>query len=180
AGRAFAGGYCYLNSAAAAAAALHEEAGPVAILDLDYHHGNGTQEIFRDDPTVLYVSIHADPDVEYPYFTGRGDDEGQATVNLPLPLGTRDDAYLEVAERAFARTADHAPEALVVSLGLDAHEDDPMGRFALTDEAFGALGSMTAALGPPVLIVQEGGYLSGSLGGAVRAFLDAVDHGSSA
>ncbi|HEX6263058.1 MAG TPA: histone deacetylase family protein [Actinomycetota bacterium] len=180
AGRTFAGGYCYLNSAAAAAAALREEAGPVAILDVDYHHGNGTQEIFRDDPTVLYVSIHADPDVEYPYFTGREADGGEATVNLPLPLGTGDDVYLQAAERAFARTADHAPEALVVSLGLDAHEDDPMGRFALTDEAFRALGSMAAALGPPVLIVQEGGYLSESLGGAVRAFLDAVDQGSSA
>jgi len=179
AGRSFSGGYCYVNSAAVAAAALREAAGPVAILDLDYHHGNGTQSIFWDDPTVLYASLHADPDLEYPYFTGRADERGagESVLNLPLPFDTEDDAYLETAQGALERIAEHAPEALIVSLGLDGHEDDPMGRFSLTDEAFRALGTMVAGLGPPILVVQEGGYALDSLGRVVRAFLDAVDQG---
>lgn len=180
AGRAFAGGYCYVNSAAAATAALREEAGPVAILDVDYHHGNGTQEIFWDDPTVLFVSLHADPDLEYPYFTGRADERGTSgrVLNIPLPLGTGDDAYLDAAGGALDRIAEHAPRALVVSLGLDAHGDDPLGRFSLTDEAFRRLGSMVARLGPPVLVVQEGGYALESLGRVARVFIDAVDQGT--
>ena len=179
AGRSFAGGYCYVNSAAVAAVALRDAAGPVAILDLDYHHGNGTQQIFWDEPAVLYVSLHADPDLEYPYFTGRADERGTggSVLNLPLPFDTDDDSYLEASGRALDRVAEHAPGALIVSLGLDAHEDDPMGRFSLTDQAFRALGSMVAGLGAPVLVVQEGGYALDSLGRAVRTFLDAMDQG---
>jgi acetoin utilization deacetylase AcuC-like enzyme len=183
AGRDFAGGYCYVNHAAVTAARLRAHGGRVAVLDLDYHHGNGTQQIFWHDAEVLYASLHADPDTEYPYYTGRAAETGGpgaegATLNLPLPFGTGDEAYLEVARAACERVAGWAPEAIVVSLGLDGFEGDPMGRFSLTVDAYRELGATVRGLGVPVVVVQEGGYALGSLGSLVAAFLGGLEAGS--
>ena len=173
AGRAFGGGYCYLNNAALAATRI---GGRIAILDLDYHHGNGTQQIFWDDPDVLYVSLHADPDAEYPYYTGRRDETGGpgaagATRNLPLPAGSGDAAYLEALDAAVEAVGAWGPAALVVSLGTDASQRDPMGRFDLTDACFSRMGERAASLGLHTVVVQEGGYDLGSIGELVVRFL---------
>lgn len=177
AGPGFAGGYCYLNNAALAASRL---GGRVAILDLDYHHGNGTQRIFWDEPAVLYVSLHADPDREYPYYTGRRDEVGGpgaagATRNLPLGAGTSDAAYLEALDEAIDGIGAWDPSALVVSLGTDASARDPMGRFDLSDACFSRMGERVASLGTPAVVVQEGGYDVGSIGGLVARFLEPLD-----
>jgi acetoin utilization deacetylase AcuC-like enzyme len=172
------GGFCYLNNAAIAARYL-QDAGHsrrVAILDIDYHHGNGTQEIFYHDPTVLYCSLHADPDDDYPYYWGGADEAGEGlgegyNCNWPLPQGTADAEFLMALNEALDATACFGADQLVVSLGLDIAEGDSIGGFSITRQGIERIGAAVAALKLPTLIVQEGGYRLDTLGENAVAFL---------
>ncbi|MEA3047672.1 MAG: hypothetical protein QOJ53_2004 [Sphingomonadales bacterium] len=170
------GGYCYLNNAAIAAQAA---GGRVAILDVDYHHVNGTQVIFYANGDVLFVSIHADPRMDYPYYWGHADEIGEgagegATLNLPLPRGTDLAAYLPALDTALARIAAFAPELLVVSYGADTFIGDPISHFRLETGDYAILGRRIAALGLPTVVVMEGGYAVDALGVNVAAFLEGL------
>lgn len=176
------GGFCYLNNAAVAARYLQSESGnahtKIAILDFDYHHGNGTQEIFYHDPSILYCSLHADPDQDYPYFWGGADELGAgagigANRNWPLPFGTDDSAYLAALGEALNMVARFTPSNLIVSAGWDIREGDPAGGFKISREAFSEIGRRIALLDLPVLIIQEGGYLLNEIGACAVAFLSA-------
>jgi len=175
AGRDLYGGYCYLNNAALAAAYLNRH-GRVALLDIDYHHGNGTQDIFYDSDQVLFVSIHADPARQYPFFWGRADEEGTGAGlgynhNLPLPAGVDDEGYLQVLDEALVAIREFAPAHLVVSLGVDTLGGDYWGDFELSPEGFGGIGQRLAAEQIPTLLVQEGGYHPNHMGAAVANVL---------
>jgi acetoin utilization deacetylase AcuC-like enzyme len=170
------GGFCYLNNAAIAARHLQRNGERVAILDVDYHHGNGTQLIFYDDPRVLYCSLHVHPDADYPYYWGESDELGQGAGrgtnrNWPLPPGTGDAQYLAVLDEALAVVRAFRPQYLIVSAGFDTVEGDPAGGFCLTCEGLARAGEKIAELDLPTLIVQEGGYLLDTLGRAAVAFL---------
>jgi len=174
-----AGGFCFLNNSAIAAAELVARGRRPAILDVDVHHGNGTQAIFYDRADVLHVSIHADPAVFYPWFWGyaheRGVGAGEGwTVNLPLPLGTDDAGFMAALETALAAVAGAAPDVLVVALGLDTHVDDPLAAFAVTTDGFARLGERLARTRLPLVLVQEGGYPSPALGRNLARFFDGV------
>jgi acetoin utilization deacetylase AcuC-like enzyme len=177
AARSMYGGYCFFNNAAIAAEAIVRATGErVAILDVDYHHGNGTQQIFWRREDVRYVSIHADPDVDYPYFLGRADEIGEGpgvgeTCNLPLPSGTGNAGYLAAVDRALEAIDAGPGSIVVVSLGFDTYGLDPIGTFALTTGAYHEVGRRTAALGRRLVILQEGGYHRPSLGENARAWL---------
>lgn len=181
--RALYGGYCYLNNAAIAAQGFIDAGCErVAILDVDYHHGNGTQDIFYQRDDVLTVSLHADPRDSYPYFMGYSDELGAGpgadfNRNLPLPLGTDWLSYAEALSRACAEVKRFAPAALVVSLGVDTFEGDPLSRFRIPVSAFPRIGAAIAGLRLRTLFVQEGGYVSEALGrnvaGVLHGFLDA-------
>lgn len=171
------GGYCYLNHAAVAARWLAAR-GPTAIVDVDYHHGNGTQEIFYEDGRVLFVSLHADPAWEYPLYWGYADETGRGfgaglTHNVPLPAGIGDDGYAAALGGALDVVRDFGPRWLVVSLGFDTYERDPLGTFRLSLDGLGRSGRALAGLGLPTLIVQEGGYCVEALGDLALRFLDA-------
>ncbi|MBZ0292391.1 MAG: histone deacetylase family protein [Anaerolineae bacterium] len=162
------GGYCYFNNAAIAAQHL-VQSGPVAILDIDVHGGNGTQAIFYERSDVLFISIHGAPEWEYPYFCGYADERGAGAgegynFNYPLPKGTDDEAYLRVLDEALAHIYRHRPAYLVLSAGFDTFKDDPLGQLALTTPGYEAIGQRIAALGVPTLVVQEGGYAVDALG----------------
>lgn len=179
-----AGGFCYLNNSAIAAQRLRDRWPQVAILDVDVHHGNGTQAVFYARGDVLTVSLHADPVRFYPFFWGyaqeRGEDPGAGcNLNLPLPRGTGDEAYLEALRTAFTRIGSFAPGALVVALGLDAYEGDPLAGLAITTPGFGAIGRAIGELGLPTLLVQEGGYLAPELGANLVSFLSGFEDGRS-
>jgi acetoin utilization deacetylase AcuC-like enzyme len=158
------GGGCYLNNAAVAAQRLRDDGvARVVILDLDYHHGNGTQSLFYDRPDVLYASLHGSPERAYPYFTGfedeRGSGEGEgATLNVTIPRGIGGEDYRRVLATVLERIGAFGPGALVVSLGLDTVNGDPSGDSALSTEDLLALGGDVAALGLPSVILLEGGY----------------------
>lgn len=178
AGPDFIGGYCFLNNAAAAARKLLET-GRVAILDIDYHHGNGTQAIFWDEPEVLFVSLHAQPQDDYPYYSGYADETGgpdapHTTVNLPLPPGTDDAPYLAAVETAITHIAQFAPRWLIVSAGLDTFEGDPLCAFRLSPSAYTRIGQAIRSLDLPTLLVQEGGYATDALGGLVENLLRGI------
>lgn len=173
------GGYCYLNNAAIAAELLVARGRRPAILDIDYHHGNGTQAIFYDRADVYFCSIHADPEDEYPYYCGfaheNGRDEGEGfTHNLPLPLETGEVAYLHALEGAMAAIDAFAPDVLLVSLGFDTLAGDPHGGMSLATGSFRPIGRMIASARRPVLLVQEGGYLVPALGATLTALLDGL------
>jgi acetoin utilization deacetylase AcuC-like enzyme len=180
AGADYLGGYCYLNNAAIAAqAAIAAGRQRVAILDIDYHHGNGSQDIFYARRDVLFVSIHADPRMDYPYFWGHADETGEgagtgATLNLPLPRGTGLDAYLPALDAALAKIADFAPELLVISYGADTFAGDPLSYFTLQTADFAGIAARVAALGLPILVVMEGGYAADALGANVSSFLSGL------
>ena len=177
AGRDYMGGYCYLNNAAIAA--RHAQSmglGPVAVLDIDYHHGNGTQDIFYADSGVFFCSIHADPATDYPFYWGWADERGVgdgegATLNLPLPRGTDGAAYRPALERALDAIAAWGAGLLILSFGADTHSSDPICGFALEREDYTALAGAIAALGIPTLVVMEGGYAVDDLGRNVASFL---------
>jgi len=170
-------GYCYLNSAAIAAeAALAAGRRRVAILDIDYHHGNGTQDIFYARDDVFFASIHADPRTDYPFYWGHPDEIGEgegegATLNLPLPQGTDLSAYEPALDRALAAIAGSGAELMIVSFGADTYEGDPISFFKLRTEDYSALARRIAAAGVPSAIVMEGGYAVDALGANVAAFL---------
>jgi acetoin utilization deacetylase AcuC-like enzyme len=177
AARSMAAGYCFFNNAAIAAEAIVRATGErVAILDVDVHHGNGTQQIFWRRGDVLYASLHADPAMTYPFFLGYADEVGEgegrgANLNLPLPRGTDDAAYLAALDRALDAIAATAGSIVVVSLGFDTYRDDPIGGFALTRAAYTEAGQRVAALGRRLVILQEGGYHLPSLGKNAVAWL---------
>ena len=175
--RAVFGGYCYLNQAAVAVAWLAEETHDrVAVLDVDYHHGNGTQQIFYDRADILYTSIHADPSRAFPYFAGHADETGAGagmgtTFNQPMAAGVSDGQYLDAIGKALARIEAFRPGVLVVSLGFDTYGTDPIGDFALTTPVYHEVGRRTGALELPLVIIQEGGYDIGHLGRNAREWL---------
>lgn len=175
------GGYSYLNNAAIAAQYLRDRgARRVAIFDVDYHHGNGTQSIFYDRGDVLYLSIHADPATDFPYFLGFADETGAgagtgATHNFPLPRGCTAGAWFAAFEEATVRLKQFAPDALVVSLGVDTASSDPLSHFQLETPDFERLGTSLAALGLPTTIIFEGGYEVARIGGDVVTVLRAFD-----
>ncbi|HSG87171.1 MAG TPA: histone deacetylase family protein [Candidatus Limnocylindrales bacterium] len=177
AARSMYGGYCFFNNAAIAAEAITRRTGErVAILDVDYHHGNGTEQIFWRRGDVLYVSIHADPERQYPWFLGRADEVGEgegrgANLNLPMPAATSNEQYLGALDRALEAIAATPGSVIVVSLGFDTYGHDPIGDFALTTEVYHEVGRRTAALGRRLVILQEGGYHRPSLGENARAWL---------
>lgn len=180
AARDYAAGFCYLANAAVAAEVLRGRYERVAVLDVDVHHGNGTQDVFYDRPDVLTVSIHADPVRFYPFFWGYADETGEAdgegfNLNLPLARGTDDDAYLGALDRALERIAGFAPGALVVALGLDTYEGDPLRGFAITTGGFARIGRRIGDCALPAVIVQEGGYLSDALGTNLSSFLEGFE-----
>ncbi|WP_274628766.1 histone deacetylase family protein [Arvimicrobium flavum] len=171
-----AGGFCFLNNSAIAAQHLRRSAARVAILDVDLHHGNGTQGIFYARPDVLTVSLHADPVRFYPFFWGHADERGEGpglgyNLNLPLPRKSGDEAFLGALASAFQRMRAFAPDALVVALGLDAFEGDPLGGLSVSTPGFSRIGEAIAGLGLPTVVVQEGGYLCDALGDNLTAFL---------
>ncbi len=181
------GGSCYLNNAALAAQALRDAGRQrVAVIDVDAHHGNGTQVIFWERGDVRYGSLHVDPAAGwFPHVlghadeTGAGDGEG-ATRNLPLPEGAGDAAWLAGVEDLAGWVADAGCDALVVSLGVDAAADDPESPLQVTADGYHAAGRLLGSLGLPSVLVQEGGYHLPSLGGLVAAYLDGHDAGSGA
>jgi len=170
-------GFCYVNNSAFAATLLRGRHAAVAILDIDVHHGNGTQGLFYDRADVFTASIHADPRGYYPFFyghaaeTGRGEGRG-FNLNLPVPVKSGDAVWLAAVEKALAAIAAYAPGALVLALGLDAHEADPLAGGMVTRAGFAVMAKRIASLRLPTVIVQEGGYLTGHLSGNLAAFLE--------
>ncbi len=172
-----AGGFCYLNNAAVAAEFLRRRRGRVAILDLDVHHGNGTQAIFwrRDD--VLTLSIHADPAAYYPFFWGHVEEWGEgagegANRNWPLPVGSREELWLAALAEALAEVDRYRPSVLLVALGLDVHEGDPLQGMRVGLAGLREAGRRVGARTEPVLLMQEGGYPQPELGACLGAFLE--------
>ncbi len=180
AGSDFFGGYCFLNNAAIAAQRLLDlGCKRVAILDVDYHHGNGTQEIFYGRDDVLFVSIHGDPITEYPFFLGHADECGAGdgvgfNLNLPLPAGASVASWFAALETGLQRVRGYAPDALIVSLGVDTFEGDPISHFSLKTSDYPKLGALIESLGLPTLFVLEGGYAVAEIGdnvvGVLRGF----------
>ena len=177
-----AGGFCFLNNSAIAAQMLRARHDRVAVLDVDVHHGNGTQGIFYQRSDVLTVSLHSDPVVYYPFSCGyaheRGKGQGEHyNRNLPLPKTTEDEAYMAALEDALATIRAYSPGALVLALGLDAYVDDPLQGMRLTTKGFERIGAAVAAIGLPTVIIQEGGYLCDDLGRNLTAFMNGFQEG---
>lgn len=171
-----AGGFCYLNNSGIAAQRLAAAGRRVAIVDVDVHHGNGTQGMFYGRGDVLTVSVHAHPERFYPFFWGYAGEFGEgeglgANLNLPLARGTGDAGFLAALDTALAKVADWGADTVVLALGLDAFVGDPFAGLAVTTPGFGAVGTAVAGLGLPVVIVQEGGYLCAALGDNLAAVL---------
>ena len=175
AGKANCGGYCYLNNAAIAAQML-SRTGKVAVLDIDYHAGNGTQEIFYECSDVLTISLHADPSEEYPYYAGYLDEKGRGAgegfhANFPMDFGVSDGEYLNNLQDAISLIDNFSPQFLVVSAGMDIFQDDPLGKFKITQVGIQRIGERIAELQLPSLIVLEGGYDLHGLGENFAGFL---------
>ncbi|MBX3655028.1 MAG: histone deacetylase family protein [Ramlibacter sp.] len=170
AGADFFGGYCFLNNAAIAVQALRDAGlARVAVLDIDYHHGNGTQAIFYDRADVLVASVHGDPHTEYPYYLGYADERGEGAgrgfnLNLPLPRGTGFDRWRQALDQGLQAVAAFGADALVVSLGLDTFEGDPISGFGLQSADYLRVGEDLARAGLPTAFVFEGGYAVAEVG----------------
>lgn len=180
AGADYLGGYCFINQAAVAAQAARD-AGieRVAILDIDYHHGNGTQDIFWNRGDVFYASVHADPATDFPFYWGHADEKGEGegagtTLNLPLPHGTEIEAFRDAQSTALAAIACFKPGLLIVSFGADTFVDDPIANFALQTADYAVLASDIAAAGYPTVVLTEGGYAVDQLGDNLTSFLSGV------
>lgn len=171
------GGYCFFNNAAIVAASLAGATGSrVVVLDVDYHHGNGTQQIFYARDDVGVVSLHADPARAYPYHTGFAEETGAGkgsgtTHNVPLAAGVDDEGYLAALDQALAAVAAMEPTIVVVSLGHDTYAGDPMCDLAVTTDGFARCGAAVAALDLSLVVVQEGGYADDALGANVASWL---------
>ena len=171
-----AGGFCFLNNAALAATVLREHVSQMAILDIDLHHGNGTQDIFYDRGDVWTGSLHVDPSEFYPYYWGGAGETGigpglGANLNVPLALGSGIEAFQAGLDELLDAMASFSPDALVVALGLDAHKDDPLAGLTLETPDFVAIGRQIGELGLPTVLVQEGGYPTAALSHNLAAFL---------
>lgn len=177
AGADYCGGYCHLNTAAIAAQAARDGGlARVAILDIDYHHGNGTQDIFWARGDVFYASVHADPATDFPFFWGNGDERGEgegegATLNLPLARGADLAAFAPAQHRALDAIARFGPDLLIVSFGADTWEGDPISSFRLATGDYATLARTIESAGWPTVIVMEGGYAVDALGANVASFL---------
>lgn len=169
-------GFCYINNTSVAAQRLRSRFARVAILDVDAHHGDGTQQIFYARDDVLTISIHADPDDYYPFFNGYAGETGFGAglgfnLNLPLPHGSGGETFLQAVDAAIRRIESFRPDALVIALGYDAHRQDPIGVLKLEARDFAAIAGRVAALKLPTLVVQEGGYAIEVIGDCLDAFL---------
>jgi acetoin utilization deacetylase AcuC-like enzyme len=177
------GGYCFFNNAAVAAHhAVARTGSKVTVLDVDYHHGNGTQQIFYGRDDVQYVSLHGDPARAYPYVTGFADERGagrgaRTNLNLPLQAGTDDDVYVAALEFVLEEIGAFDPGLLIVSLGVDTYHNDPISDLGVTTDGFHRQGSLIAELGRPTVVLQEGGYDVDAIGDNVRNFLLGVTPG---
>jgi acetoin utilization deacetylase AcuC-like enzyme len=184
AGADFLGGYCFINNAAVATQAfLDQGAQRVAVLDVDYHHGNGTQSIFYDRADVLFQSLHGDPRTEYPFYLGHADETGAGAglgfnQNYPLPAGCDNALWFEALAAACRRIRAYAPDALVISLGVDTYVGDPISQFRLDTPEYARLGEALAALRLPTLFILEGGYAVEQIGHNVAEVLAAFDGGA--
>src|SRR5687767_4372794 len=177
AGKDYAGGYCFINNAAVAANSLAVK-DRVALLDIDYHCGNGTQDIFYERDDVLTISIHADPNFEYPHFAGYEDERGTGKglgfhQNFPLLTRTDDAAYLSTLDHALELIHEFKPAYLVLSAGMDIYADDPLGKIKVTTDGIIEIGKRISALDLPTVIVMEGGYNNDVLGKNITGFLGA-------
>ena len=173
-----ASGFCFLNNAAISANLISQRARRAAIVDFDTHHGDGTQAIFYGRNDVLFASVHTDPTVYYPYFSGYADERGEAdgigaNLNVPLAPGSGDRAFLEACRTLAEAVRAHRSEVLVVSAGWDAHRDDPLSLLDVSTDAFARIGELLADLRLPTLIVQEGGYSLQACENAAAAFIGA-------
>ena len=171
------GGSCYLNNAAVAARYLRSRRFEnVAILDIDAHHGNGAQSIFWGDDNVLTASLHVNPaEGWFPHFLGFARESGPTNLNVTVPGGTEDEAWLAGVDRLVEAVREHGSEALVVALGVDAADDDPNSPLALTESGFREAGRRLGGLRLPTVVVQEGGYVLETVGGLVQATLEGLD-----
>ncbi|MBN8939894.1 MAG: histone deacetylase family protein [Rhizobiales bacterium] len=170
------GGATYLNNAAIAAQYFRRKVQRVALIDVDVHHGNGTQGIFYHRSDVLFVSLHRDPTDYHPYFVGHGHERGAGeglgyNLNLPLAAGADDTAYLQALDQACRRIERFVPDALVVSLGLDAHAEDPSMGLGVSHDGFRRIGERLGALNLPTALIQEGGYNIATIGRSLGEFL---------
>ena len=174
------GGYCFLNNAAVAAQRLRDRGcNRVGVLDVDYHHGNGTQSLFYERADVFFVSIHADPIEEFPWFAGHADEVGAgaglgANLNLPLACGSSPEAWFGALDQALASIAAAGIDALVVSLGVDTYVEDPLGTFRLETSDFTKMADRIKSANLATVVVQEGGYAVDAIGANVAAFLDGI------
>lgn len=177
----FMGGYCFLNNAAVAAQTLRDRGcKSVAILDVDYHHGNGTQSIFYQRKDVLVLNIHADPSTDYPFFLGNADEIGEGSgegfnINYPLPSGCSAKIWFDALASASEKIKQFDADALVVSLGLDTYIDDPISSFNLTSDDYIKLGEKIKGIGLPTIMILEGGYATEELGGNVTNVLQGFE-----
>jgi acetoin utilization deacetylase AcuC-like enzyme len=176
------GGFCYLNNAAISARYLQirRPGEKVAILDIDYHHGNGTQEIFYTDPSVLFCSLHAHPDDDYPYYWGASDERGEGAGegynrNWTLPQGAQDADYMPALNQALGVISRFNPSFLILSAGFDIIAGDPLGNFRISPAGLIEIGRRINALNLPTIIIQEGGYLLSGLGDMALSFLKTFD-----
>ncbi len=176
-----AGGFCYLNNAAIAAAHLTARYPRIAILDTDMHHGQGIQDIFYQRSDVLYVSIHGDPTNFYPVVSGFEDECGEGegrgyNINLPMPHGSSEEDFFLRLEEALAAIHLFQPDALVLALGFDIYKDDPQAKVAVSSEGFARLGGQVRDLDLPTLVVQEGGYHLATLSANVQQFVRGLEY----
>lgn len=171
------GSYCYLNNAALAADYLAKQSGgKVGIIDIDAHHGNGTQEIFYENPNIFYASVHGDPSSTPPYYTGYADEKGNRSgfgfnFNLPLPKGSNDHEFIEAVDKLVFQIRQFGPQYIIVSLGFDGYKTDPCKVFNLTTDAYSEAAKRIGKLGLPTLSVQEGGYSINDLGSNIAVYL---------
>ena len=174
------GGYCFFNNAAVAAHYVASTTGSkVTVLDVDYHHGNGTQQIFYDRDDVQYVSLHGDPARAYPYSVGFADETGSGrglgyNKNYPMPLRADDDLFVSALSTACEQIAAFGPAVLIVSLGLDTYITDPISDLAVTTPGMHRCGEVVRQLGLPTVVLQEGGYDVAALGANVHAWLSGL------
>lgn len=176
------GGYCFFNNAAVAAQMFRDDGvGKVAVLDIDFHHGNGTQDIFYARNDVFFASLHGHPEDEFPYFLGWADETGVdagegCNLNIPLRPETNFQEWSQALETAFAAIQDFGAQALVISLGVDAYEKDPISSFKLGSADFTTTGQMIESLGLPTLFVMEGGYAIAEVGTNTVNLLRGFEH----